>query len=117
MWVAGTYDPDLDLLFYGTGQTYDASSLLEGATGEPGSVDALYTNTTVALRPGTGELVWHYQHLNRDVWDLDWVFERTIATITFNGKPRRVVFTAGKIGIFDVLVRVMPPKNASAIQR
>jgi alcohol dehydrogenase (cytochrome c) len=102
VWVSGSYDPTLNLFYVGTGQTYDIDLLLTGMT-TPGSNDGLYMNTTLAFRPETGELVWHYQHHNREVWDLDWSFERTLATLTIDGKPRRVVTTAGKLGIFDVL--------------
>jgi alcohol dehydrogenase (cytochrome c) len=103
VWITPTYDPDLDLIYFGTAQTYSVGGLLTGASDKPGSSDALYTDSTIALRPQTGQLVWHYQHLKRDVWDLDWVFERTLATLKIEGKPRRVVIGSGKIGIFDVL--------------
>ncbi len=102
VWIAGSYDPDLDLAFFGTAQTYSIATLLDNATGEH-SNDALYTDTTLAFRPETGELVWHYQHTNREVWDLDWVFERTLATLKIDGKERRTITTAGKLGIFDTL--------------
>jgi alcohol dehydrogenase (cytochrome c) len=103
IWTAGSYDPELDLLFFGTGQTYKTATLLQNASGKPGSADALYTDSTLAIRPDTGELVWYYQHVARDVWDLDWAFERTLATLTIDGKPRRTVTTAGKLAIFDTL--------------
>lgn len=99
VWLAGSYDPELDLLYFGTGQTYQTGSLMRGRDRKAG----LYTDTTLALRPATGELAWHYQHLDGDVWDLDWSFERTLASLTIDGKPRRTVTTAGKLGIFDTL--------------
>jgi alcohol dehydrogenase (cytochrome c) len=103
VWITPTYDPNLDLIYFGTAQTYWAGGLLNGASEKPGANDALYTDSTIALHPETGELAWHYQHMKRDVWDLDWVFERTLATSTIDGKARRVVIASGKIGIFDVL--------------
>jgi alcohol dehydrogenase (cytochrome c) len=103
VWTAGSYDPDLDLLFFGVGQTYHTAVLLQGGDGKPGSADGLYTDTTLALRPETGELVWYYQHFARDVWDLDWAYERTLATLQIDGKPRRTITTAGKLAIFDTL--------------
>lgn len=103
VWTAGSYDPDLDLVYFGVGQTYRTALLLQGGTGKSGSTDGLFTDTTLALRPETGELVWHYQHMPREVWDLDWAFERTLATMTINGAPRRTVTTGGKIAIFDTL--------------
>src|SRR5581483_11787958 len=102
VWTAGSYDPDLDLVYFGTGQTYVVSMLLK-TPAEPGTSDALYTDSTLALRPETGELVWYYQHVNREVWDLDWSFEQTLATLNIDGKPRRTVTTGGKVGIFDTL--------------
>lgn len=99
IWVAGSYDPELDLIYFGTGQTYKTAPLIS----PKGRAAGLYTDTTLALRPDTGELVWHYQHTAGDVWDLDWAFERTLATIKVDGATRRTVTTAGKMGIFDTL--------------
>jgi alcohol dehydrogenase (cytochrome c) len=103
VWSSGSYDPETGLAYFGTGQTYLIDPLLR-ANGERSARNAaLYTDTTLALDPDTGRLAWHYQHMARDVWDLDWAFERTVATLPVNGKPRRVVMTMGKIGILDVL--------------
>lgn len=103
VWNPATYDPDLDLLFVGTGQTYHATPLLRGGLPAKGSADGLYTNSTLALRPDTGKLVWAFQHMPRDVWDLDWAYERTLATLIIDGKRRRTVTTMGKIGLADTL--------------
>lgn len=104
VWNAGSYDPELDLAFFGVGNTYKVSTLLEGADEtNPNSSSGLYTSATLAIRPQTGELVWHYQHMQRDVWDTDWAFERTVTTRKVNGSPRKVVITGGKMGIFDTL--------------
>lgn len=103
IWTAPSYDPELNLIYSGVGQTYKAEVLLEGTPGKAGYNDGLFTNSTLALRPETGELVWHYQHMGREVWDLDWVFERTLATVTVDGKPRKTVTTAGKMALFDTL--------------
>ena len=105
VWTAGSYDPELDLVYFGIGNTYNAATLLEprpGASGVTGN-DGLYTDATVALRPATGELVWHYQHHRRDVWDLDWVFEQSVVTLPVDGKPRKLVITGGKTAIFDAV--------------
>jgi len=67
------------------------------------SNDGLYTDSTVALRPDTGALVWHYQHQKRDVWDLDWVFEQTVVTLKVDGRPKKLVVTGGKSAIFDAV--------------
>jgi len=99
VWLAGSYDPGLDLFFFGTGQTYQTDDLMRGAN----RAAALYTDTTLALRPETGELAWYFQHQDGDVWDLDWSFERVLANIKVNGAVRRTVTTGGKIGLFDTL--------------
>ncbi|TZG25017.1 PQQ-binding-like beta-propeller repeat protein [Sphingomonas montanisoli] len=99
VWVPGSYDPDNNLLYFGTGQTYDVNPLREKSTKPGVTNDALYTDTTLAIDPDTGKLIWHFQHLPNDLWDLDWSFERTVATI--DGK--RMVVTAGKQAIFEAL--------------
>lgn len=103
VWHQGTYDRDLNLIYFGVAPTYDTGPMLK-PSGIPGTTrDALYTNSTIALNPDTGKLVWHYQHLANDQWDLDWVFERQIATIKVGGRDRKVVMTMGKMGILEVL--------------
>jgi alcohol dehydrogenase (cytochrome c) len=103
VWNTGSYDPELDLAYFGVAQTYKVTGLLQGGTGAPHSTDALYTDSTLALRPETGELVWYYQHMARDVWDLDWAFERTLVTRMIDGKPHKTLTTGGKMAIFDTL--------------
>ncbi|MBK6658010.1 MAG: PQQ-binding-like beta-propeller repeat protein [Proteobacteria bacterium] len=103
VWVAGTYDATLNLVYFGTGQTYHITPLMKGDGASEASNDALYTDTTLALNPDTGQLVWHYQHHAREVWDLDWAFERTVLTLPLPGGPTRVVVTMGKLGILDAL--------------
>ena len=105
VWTAGSYDPELNLLYFGVGNTYDAATLLEPRDGKVGPNDGLFTDTTLALDPDTGKLVWHFQHVRRDVWDLDWVFEQSLLDVTINGKPRKLVVTGGKIALFDALDR------------
>lgn len=103
VWTAGTYDPSTNLVYFGTGQTYHIGSLMlpDGKVTRANS--GLYTDTTLALNPDTGKLVWYYQHMARDVWDLDWSFERLLFDIQYKGTRRRVVATMGKLGILDVL--------------
>ena len=114
VWTSGSYDPDLNLVYFGIGQTYDSATLLQrqyqdGQADQPGppgkSNDGLYTDSTVALNPDTGKLVWYYQHFNRDVWDFDWVFEQSLLTLPVHGKPTKLLVTGGKIAIFDALDR------------
>jgi len=103
VWTPGSYDPATGLAYFGTGNTYDTGPLLEPSD-EPGVTnDALYTNSTLAINPDTGALVWHYQHFPNDQWDLDWAFERQLIDLEVGGVGRRVVLTAGKIGIYEAL--------------
>jgi len=103
VWTAGSYDPALNLAFFGPAQTYDTGPLLHPVN-QPGVTnDALYTDSTIALNPDTGKLVWYYQHLPNDQWDLDWAFERQIIPMNVNGTVKKVIVTGGKQGIYDVL--------------
>jgi len=103
VWVSGSYDPELDLVFFGPAPTYHTAPLLD-AVDKPGvSNDALYTNSTIALRPRSGELAWHFQHVANDQWDLDWSFERQIIEVEVDGSPRKAVITAGKMALYDAL--------------
>lgn len=103
VWHQISYDPDLNLIYFGAAPTYDTGPLLHPVKKEGVSNEALYTNCTLALNPDTGELVWHYQHLANDQWDLDWVFERQLVTVPVEGKPRKVVLTVGKIAVMEAL--------------
>ena len=103
VWVSGSYDPELDLVFFGPAPTYHTAPLLQPVDIQGVSNDALYTNSTIALRPRTGELAWHFQHVANDQWDLDWSFERQIIEVDVNGSPRRAVITAGKMALYDAL--------------
>ncbi|HEY5413170.1 MAG TPA: PQQ-binding-like beta-propeller repeat protein, partial [Caulobacteraceae bacterium] len=105
VWTAGSYDPALNLVYFGVGNTYDAATLLEPRDGKVGPNDGLYTDSTLALDADTGKLAWHFQHVHRDVWDLDWVFEQSLVDLTIDGKPRKLVVTGGKIALFDALDR------------
>ncbi len=103
VWHQGSYDPELNLVYYGVAPTYDTGPLLKPLGKEGVTNDALYTNCTIALNPETGELVWYYQHMQNDQWDLDWVFERQIATVPFRGEQRKVVMNVGKMAILEAV--------------
>ncbi len=105
VWTSGSYDPDLNLVYFGTGQTYDTSTLLDPHPGKGESSDALYTDSTVAINPDTGKLVWYYQHMQRDVWDLDWAFEQSLIDLPIYGTTKKLLVTGGKIAIFDAVDR------------
>ncbi|MGZ3274416.1 MAG: outer membrane protein assembly factor BamB family protein [Caulobacteraceae bacterium] len=105
VWNAGSYDPDLNLVYVGIAQTYDAGTLLLPHPQKGESSDGLYTDSTVALDPDTGRVVWHYQHFNREVWDYDWSFERVLVDLPGPGGLRKMSVTGGKIAIFDAIDR------------
>ena len=63
----------------------------------------LYLDSTLALNPDTGELVWYFQHQANGQWDLDWAFERQVMDLSVNGETKSVVVTVGKQAIFDIL--------------
>ena len=102
IWIAGSYDSALNLAFFGVAQTYD-TALLNKPVRPGAKTDGLYTDCTLAINPDTGKLVWYYQHLPNDQWDLDWVFERTIVRMPVNGVVRPVIMTSGKQATYDVL--------------
>lgn len=102
VWTPGSFDARSGLVFFGPSGSYDTAPL-RNAVGGPGSNDALYTDATVALDPKTGKLVWHYQHMPNDQWDLDWAFERMVFNAGNGAKADRLVITAGKGAVHDVL--------------
>ena len=113
-WMPGTYDPELDLVYWGTGVPGPYAAISRGA--EAG--DLLYSNSTLALDPDTGEIVWYYQHLPGDETDADYAHERILVDIVYEpsdelewynpaaaGEERRVLWAAGKAGTQFVLDR------------
>jgi len=104
-WTGGSYDPELGLVYFGVGNTYNTATLLQA--GDPPSPKnaGLFTESTIALDPATGKLAWHYQHMTRDVWDMDWVFEQSLLNLPINGTPRKLVVTGGKMALFDAVDR------------
>ena len=92
VWIAGSYDPELDLVYFGTSQPKPWAAASRGMSVND---DALYTNSTLAIRPGTGELIWHFQHVPGETIDMEVGFERILADI--EGTP--TLLTVGKDGI------------------
>lgn len=106
VWTPPSYDPELNLLFVGTGSPYPWSSIERGTYSPDGGGhhgDILYTSSTLAINPDTGELVWYYSHLPNDTFDQDYAFERVIVEIEWQGEPRKAVITAGKPAVIEVL--------------
>jgi len=106
-WISGSYDPDQNLVFYGTGQPYPWVAEMNGLLPKkPGAQNnALYTDSTLAIDPTTGKLKWHRQHLETDTWDLDYVYERMLIDLTVNGEARKALVTTGKLGIIEAIDR------------
>ena len=96
VWIPGSYDPVTNLAFFGPGNTYDTAPLRDLVNQDGVTNDALYLDSTLALNPDTGELVWYFQHQANGQWDLDWAFERQIMELSVNGVMTRVVVTGGK---------------------
>ncbi|WP_120076756.1 PQQ-binding-like beta-propeller repeat protein [Aurantiacibacter odishensis] len=101
VWTSGSYDAETGLALWGVAQTYDTGPVRDVIPG--GNNDGLFTNSTLAFEPRTGELVWYFQHMANDQYDLDWVFERVVADIEVDGEQRHVVITGGKEGLFDTI--------------
>jgi alcohol dehydrogenase (cytochrome c) len=89
-WISGSYDPETNLIYWGTAQAKPWARVARGTDG-----DALYTNSTLALDPDTGKMRWYYQHLRGETHDMDEVFESVL--IDLNG--RKSLFKMGKLGI------------------
>lgn len=99
-WVTGSYDPQLNALYWGTGnpgpQMYGANRL----------GDNLYSDSLVALDPDTGALKWHFQFTPHDVHDWDSTHTPILFDDTIAGRPRKLVAVANRNGFFYVLDRV-----------
>ena len=121
--LPGSYDPELDLLYWGIAVPLPYSRIVRRGTWDVGDRTPceLYSNSTLALRPNSGEMEWYYQHLPCDDWDQDFVQERTLIDTVVNPDPdavmwinpnlagtaeeRKVVVTVGEPGGLFVLDR------------
>jgi alcohol dehydrogenase (cytochrome c) len=97
-WITGSYDPDLNLTYWGTAQAKPWMPISRGMSIKD---DALFTSATVALDVDTGKLAWHFQHAPAESLDLDIVFERLLV----DDNNQNLVFTVGKDGILWKLDR------------
>jgi PQQ-dependent dehydrogenase (methanol/ethanol family) len=100
-WDAFAYDPALDLLYLGTGNGSPWSRKERSA----GQGDNLFLSSILAVRPLTGELVWHYQVTPGDEWDFTATQSLVLADLTIAGRKRAVIMQAPKNGFFYVLDR------------
>ncbi|MGB8473202.1 MAG: PQQ-dependent dehydrogenase, methanol/ethanol family [Candidatus Acidiferrum sp.] len=101
VWDSIVYDPELDLLYIGTGN----GTPWDRRARSPQGKDNLFTCSIVALKPETGEYVWHYQEVPGDAWDYDSDEPIILADVSIDGTPRKVLFQAPKDGFFYVLDR------------
>jgi quinohemoprotein ethanol dehydrogenase len=101
VWDSIVYDPELDLLFIGVGNGGPWNPRFRS----PHGGDNLFTCSIVALRPETGDYVWHYQENPDEAWDYDSDGQMILADLTISGQPRKVLLHAPKNGIFYVLDR------------
>src|SRR6201997_5633671 len=83
-WITGSYDPELDLVFWGTGNPAPWNPV-----GRKG--DNLYTNSILAIKPQTGTMVWYYQMTPNDPFDYDGVNELILADLPFDGTVHKVL--------------------------
>ena len=100
-WNAIAFDPELDLLYVGTGNGSPWSKHFRSPKGG----DNLYLCSILALRPDTGELVWHYQTTPGDMWDYTSTQDIVLADLAIGGTPRKVLLHAPKNGFFYVIDR------------
>jgi alcohol dehydrogenase (cytochrome c) len=96
-WITGSYDPDLNLTYWGVAQAKPWMRASRGTKAEK----ALYTSSTLALNPDDGKLAWYFQHIPGESLDLDEVFERVLV----DSGDQKWVFTIGKAGILWKLDR------------
>ncbi|RJG46263.1 PQQ-dependent dehydrogenase, methanol/ethanol family [Mesorhizobium sp. DCY119] len=97
-WLTGSYDPDLDLVYWGTGN---------GGPWNPNvrKGDNLYICSVLAIRPKTGEIVWYYQFSPNDPFDYDGTNELVQADLTIEGQAKKVIMQANRNGFFYVIDR------------
>ena len=99
IWVSGSFDPQLHLLYYGTGQPNPEW------TGSGRAGDNLYSDSIVALDVRTGQLKWHFQNTPHDVHDWDSLESPVLVDATFRGQPRKLLLQANRNGFYYVLDR------------
>jgi len=100
-WNSISYDPQLDLLYFGTGQGGPWVQKYRSKVGN----DDLYICSIIAVKPETGKFVWYFQTTPGDEWDFDSIADLVLADVTIDGKLRRVIMQAPKNGYFYVLDR------------
>jgi len=100
VWTTGSYDPDLNLTYWGTGNPGPDWNPAQRAG------DNLYSDSVVALDPDTGKLKWFYQFTPNDPYDYDSTQVPVLVDTTWNGSPRKLMMWGNRNGFFYVLDRV-----------
>ncbi|MFP5304319.1 MAG: PQQ-dependent dehydrogenase, methanol/ethanol family, partial [Gammaproteobacteria bacterium] len=100
-WDSFSYDPQLDLLYVGTGNGGPYDPRIRN----PGGGDQLFLSSILAIKPDTGRLVWHYQTTPGDSWDFTATQNMVLADLEIGGRLRKVLMQAPKNGFFYVLDR------------
>ena len=98
VWLIGSYDPELDLMYWGVGNPSSWNVLRRKG-------DNLYTCSVIAMKPKTGEIVWHYQYNPNDPYDYDGTNSPVLADMKVDGKNRKVLMHADRNGFFYVIDR------------
>src|SRR3546814_421406 len=101
VWDSMAYDPALDLLYIGTGN----GSTWNRKVRSDGKGDNLFLSSIVALKPETGDYVWHYQTTPGESWDFTATQSLILADLNIDGKARKVIMQAPKNGFFYVIDR------------
>jgi PQQ-dependent dehydrogenase (methanol/ethanol family) len=105
-WALGSYDPELNLVYYGTSNPGPWNAAVRGPDkSDYGQFTNLYTAASVALDADTGKIVWHYQSTPHDAWDYDGVNELLVADLTINGQKTPVVIKGDRNGFLYVIDR------------
>jgi len=105
-WHIGSYDPKLNLVYYGTSNPAPWSAIVRGNdSSDIGPYTNLYSASVLALNPENGKIEWHYQFTPHDAWDYDGVNELVFADLPFDGKRVPVIMQANRNGFFYVLDR------------
>jgi PQQ-dependent dehydrogenase (methanol/ethanol family) len=105
-WHIGSYDPKLNLVYYGTSNPSPWSASVRGNdSSDIGKFSNLYSASVLALNADTGKITWHYQFTPHDAWDYDGVNELVFADLPVEGKKTPVIMQANRNGFFYVIDR------------
>jgi PQQ-dependent dehydrogenase (methanol/ethanol family) len=105
-WGLGSYDPKLNLVYYGTSNPSPWTAAVRGNdSSDIGKFSNLYSASVLALNADTGKITWHYQFTPHDAWDYDGINEMVFADLPVDGKKTPVLMQANRNGFFYVIDR------------